>query len=327
MITLQLSDLRQVEKRFQAIRQKNILPILNFIKIESLNGSAKITKDNLDVFIIQTIPSEGNGSLLVHESTFWNFIGFASGESISISKTAKEYTLSTGGTKISNQLESIDLYPKQRVLPKTGVEFNPAQLGNLSSLILDEEIPTQRSFVFAGKGKATASDGFVGYCVDYTGPSVSLKRSMANLLPIELFEYAEVENYDYFISENVSFGFIKSEVPFFDVSKFFNLPAEEGLELDKKGLIRFNDLAIVSSKAKSTLITWSGKTLTTHDDITNNSITGEAPIEANFSYVAEQMNKLLKAIPYDTLTFIQGENKYYISSPDGGVGLIMQAAK
>lgn len=327
MITLQLSDLRNVEKRFSAIRQRNILPILNFIKIESSKGTAKITKDNLDVFIIQAIPSTGEGSLLVHESTFWNFVGFAQGESIKIEYSKKDYTISCGNTKITNQLEEITLYPVQRSLPKTGEIFDPVQLGSLSSLILEEEIPTQRSFVFAGDGKATASDGFVGYCVDYTGPKISLKKANVNLLPKQTFEYAEVENYDYFLSENVSFGFIKSEVPFFDVSRFFKLPAEEGFELDKNYLIRFNDLAIASGKSKSTVVSWEGKKLSTHDDITNNSITGEAPIEATFMFLAEQMNKLLKSIPYDTITFIPGENKYYISTPDGGVGLIMQAAK
>lgn len=335
MITLKTADLRSVQKKFQSIRQRNILPILNFIKIECDGKQATITKDNLDIFIIQTMPCTGSDKLLVYEDSFWNFINFATTQSIDINIKGNEYSLVSGQTILKNTTEDIKKFPSQRKIPNDdGITIDTNYFVGLSSIIIEEEIPTQRGFIFINEGTASGSDGYIGYCVPLSGVNkVVFKKEILSKLPHGEFKYISSENNDFFISENVIFGFVKPEISFSNISSFFKPPSEPGFMVDKTQLLKFSDMALSSSQSKATIITFevlmNKMSLRMHDEISNNTatsvldVTGEG---SEFSYVAEQMSRLLKAIPYDSLEFIPSENKYYIKAPDGSIGLIMGAA-
>src|SRR5665213_244279 len=168
-ILIKAKLLKDVQKNFQRIRQTSVLPILNFIKIEVGNGWAKVTKNSLEVFLVYKIPAEGGGTVLVQESVLWNAVSFSAAEEvIGISWDEKNYTIAAGEMKIKNQIENIQHFSvHQDPDSEKGVMVNIGDISHLASIIKDEEIKTEASYVFAGNGKAAGSDRFVGHCVDF----------------------------------------------------------------------------------------------------------------------------------------------------------------
>jgi hypothetical protein len=335
-ILIKAKNLKDVQKSFQKIRQTSVLPILNFIKIDVADGWARITKNNLEVFLEYKIPSDGKGSVLVQESVLWNVVSFSAPEEVvDIFWDEKNYTVSSGEMKIKNQVENILTYPThQEPNSDDGVLVNIDEISHLSGIIKDEEIKTEASYVFVGNGKAAGSDRFIGHCVDFSGNiKMALRREVLSTLPPEEMRVKQSDNYDFFISENYIYGFSKSEINFFDISKFFVIPESIGFMFQKKDLLKFVDLAISSSTSKINNVTLSVKDrkmyLKTHDEISGNTVTYSIGVDSptdfpEVVFVSEQLSKLLKAVKYEEITMIPDKNKSYIKLPDGSVGLIMQ---
>jgi len=340
MIIISVKHLKDLQKSFSRIKQRSLLPILNFVKIEAQGKMAKVTKNGLDTFVVYKIPADSKTkcSVLVQESVLWNVVSFSNpNDIVVISWDEKNYTVECGELKIKNITEDILHFPTtQEPGANTGTKINIGEIQQLQSIILDEEIKTEASYVFAGNGKAAGSDRFVGYCVDFTGDlKLSLRKEVLGILPPEEMEIRQSDNYDFFITENFTYGFVRSEIKFFDIQKFFVIPSElKGFDLNKKDLLKFVDLTISSSTAKEgATISFSIKGnkmhLSAEDDISGNIITSTIGISSPIdfpavSFIAERLSKLLKSIPYEELTFIPGDNKHFVKAPDGSVGLIMQ---
>ena len=65
------------------------------------------------------------------------------------------------------------------------------------------------------------------------------------------------------------------------------------------------------------------------DEISGNIITSTIGVSSQIdfptvSFIAERLSKLLKSIPYEEITMIPSDNRYFVKAPDGSVGLIMQ---
>ncbi len=335
-ILIKAKLLKDVQKNFQRIRQTSVLPILNFIKIEVGNGWAKVTKNSLEVFLVYKIPAEGSGTVLVQEGVLWNAVSFSAAEEmIDIFWDEKSYTVAVGKMKLKNQIENIQHFPAhQDPDSEKGVMVNIADISHLASIIKDEEIKTEASYVFAGNGKAAGSDRFVGHCVDFPADiKMVLRKEVLACLPAEEMEVKQSNNYDFFITEDFYYGFSKSEINFFDISKFFVVPESKGFTLNKKELLKFVDMSIASSTSKvnniELFIRGKEMHLKTYDDISGNDATHSIGVDTpgdfpEVTFVSEQLSKILKVVPYEEITMIPDKNKYYIKLPDGSVGLIMQ---
>lgn len=315
-----LANLQKFKSDAAHIKTNPIIPILGNIKFE--NGH--ITKNNLKEFIIQQC-DEVDKDFLIDEKILFNFLSVAS-DDITFTITKKKIRITDGKISVSSPTEDIINFPK--------VEADFENLQNLSEdvlsgigiasrFIIDDETQPIKSNVFVGNDHICGSDGFIAY-VNKVGdvPEIILDKTSASKIgSLPLCFYTENKSYNLFCSGKTTYGFIKPEQKFFDLSPLVKVPDEMSFQVRKESLIKFNDACITSSPAKS---------ITSKLDVQNGfmilsmkdadfSIDVDQKIEvpgksdAEFGYNPAYMNRLLKAVPDSELNFYQGPNKYFIT--------------
>lgn len=328
MFTIPMQSLRLFKTNAEKITPNQILPICSYLLFDFKDGKCAITKSGHDSFVCQTFSAEGSGKILVDEKCVFDFIKYNKGEFVTFYHSGKIVKLSCGKSTGESPIDDPVLFPTHLSPDGDGISLTPALISEVKTaakLILKEEIPTARSFVFVGGGLVAGSDAIVAYfCKSDVKAKIVLRKEVADAIPDNGCDYYSNESYDFFVSGDAILGFLKDEFPFTDMGKFTTYDSSKGFAFSKSELINFNDWADGSSPNKGVVSTWEingNEILLESKDLLVNkgvskSLEYSGKADGKFSFRAESMSKLLKTLPGEDLLFYQERDKYYITDAD-----------
>lgn len=315
---LSLTTLQKFRSDAAHIKTNPIIPILSYIKFE--NGN--IIKNNLREFIIQECDGITD-NFLIDEKILFNFLSVASGD-ISFKVTAKKITITDGNITVTSPTEDITQFPTTTANFDDLVNLNDevlSAIGIAAKFITEDETNPIKSHVFIGNDHVAASDGFIAYLNNVGSvPAMVLDKLTAQKIgSLPVCFHTQTESYNFFCSTKTTYGFIRPEQKFFDLSPMLKVPEDISFSIKKDALIKFNEACITSSPAKSITsrleIIDGVLVLTMKDADYSIDVNQRIPLEGNadtFGYNPTLMNRLLKAVPDSDLKFYQGSNKYFI---------------
>ncbi len=320
---IKVSELKSFKSNASFIKQTNILPILGYLKFDE----GCITKSNMGCFLTQEV--EGmDESFLVDEKILMNFIEFSAAPEIKITKKDKMVTITDGNSKVTCQTDDIINYPKHEK------EFNDAVvLDNdtmcaiqiASNFIMTDPQQPFKSHVFIGKGNVAGSNGFIAYISTLSNPVPEIilsKDTAAAVGRLHIASYATAGRWDVFKADKCTYGFIKPELPFFDLSVFGVYDkSEQSFVVNKTDFIRFNDMCLSSTPTKNIIASFQiqeGELKldmkdSDYDVSVSKGLSTSGEMEGSFKFMPYNMNQLLKSIPSSDITFTKGKDRYIIS--------------
>ncbi len=327
-MNFKLTDLKDFKEKSAFIKQNSIIPVLSNI----LFTKGKLIKNNLKEFIVYQL--ENDIETLIDERILMNYISTAKGD-VQITHKAKKVTITDGSIPVTSTAGNVEEYPITSLSDATFTALPEGTLDAIAMAVkfINPNVDGYASFVFCGKGMVAASDGFIGSITTIDTPTIILSKECAlAVCGLDAPEFAESDNYYFFRSENITYGFIKPEQQFIDFTPFLTYPDEKSFTLAKSELIRFNDVCVNSGQSKALSAKFAkvnGHLVMTMND-TDYAVDAGAKVVASgsevdeFKYSPALMNRLLKALPEQELTFIEGKHKYYIKGQLNYLTLIME---
>lgn len=328
MMTIPTKSLKFFKAKASKISPNKISPICSYLLFDFKDGTCTITKTNNDAFVVETFSADGEGKILVDEGSVFDFVGYNKGEFLSFEKSDNIVKLSCEKARGESPTDDPTLFPHHESPEGDGITLTPAVISEIKTaakMILVEEVPTPRSFVFVGNGLVSGSDAIVAYYYKTDiQTKIVLRKEVADAIPDNGCVYFSGASYDFFVAGDSTFGFVKDEFPFTDMNKYALYEDGKGFLMGKGELINFNDWAVASSPNKGVVSRWEIKGaemfLESKDVSVNKGVektleyTGKA--DGGFSFRAESMSKLLKNLPGEELFFFQEKDKYYITDVD-----------
>lgn len=297
------------------IKNNNIIPILNYIKF----SPGVITKDNLNQFIDYNCDAVTE-SLLIEERVLFNFLSVAKSD-INIEIKGGVITLSDGSIIVKTKAEDVNLYPKHA--SPDDLQSIPsevfASIYCAAQFISDDTTMGVKSFVFSGNDHVAGTDGFIAYIEEVKdSPDLILDKQTA--LKVGSFvdmKFCDDNKYYHFINDKASYGFIKFEQPFFDLSPLKKSGSTPTFTTSKKQWIDFNNLSMSSTLSKTTTCTFTYNhaiEMVMNDPVIDikQTLPMLGGMDGSFTYNPAHMNRLLSAVPDETLDFYQEKNKFII---------------
>lgn len=327
---LKTAFLKQFQKDSGHIVQTGVLPILDYIAIK--NGV--ITKNNIAQLVAADI--DVSEDMLIEERALFNFINNTRAEEIQVKITGNRVSLSDGQTTVTASTNNLEHFPVTPTKGFTDINLDAVQcmhIGRGAGVIeATADIPT-KTHLFIANGQLIATNGIILYVAAVDGPELVIHKNTATIIgKFQGVNFRESEKYQFVESDQVIFGFSKDECKFYDLSTFAGLDeTAPAFTLLKEELLSFNNLAAANMR---------GKTPSASMDITNGVLTLsmsepdweldierkmdiDAPDHEQFTYNFLEMNKLLKSIPDENLTFYRTHpTRYNIKGADWH-GLIM----
>ncbi len=328
-MNFKLIDLKDFKEKSAFIKQNSIIPVLSNIRFDK----GRLIKNNLKEFIVYQLNNDIE--TLIDERILMNYISTAKGD-VEITVNGKKVTITDGSIPVTSTAGNVDEYPITSLseaallsLPE-GTQDAIAMAAKFINPSADGYV----SFVFCGKGMVAASDNFIGNITPVSEvPTMILSKECAlAVCGLEDPEFAESDNYYFFRSGHVTYGFIKPEQQFIDFTPFLTYSDEKSFTLAKSELVRFNDVCVNSGQSKALSAKFAkvnGHLVMTMND-TDYAVDAGAKVVASgsevdeFKYSPALMNRLLKALPEQELTFVQGKHKYYIKGQLNYLTLIME---
>lgn len=345
MIKLKTEQVRQFKNQASGIKQNPTQPILNFLKLSSTAEECRIIKNNLLMFVIKQLDSDFASDfedMLVDSKVLFDFCENSSQEFVQLTNLGGKIHIFDGATNAYSPTDEVSKYPLNDKAESEWIEILPDVINTISiaAKVIDEDDPTNlnpRSCVFVGPEVVGGTNGFIGYfkLVNSKLPRIILSRSIAQAvgeLPIAV--YSENQSYNFFKGENILYGFVKTEMPFYDCKPFFNqADYSEGFSLNKEKFMQFNRLA--SSINTSKLISASFKPTELPNQLKLEMIDADYAscdrvieyegLATEFKFNPSYMNTLLSSLPSSDIAFFCGQKKYYITDKDRSfLALVMQ---
>lgn len=335
---IKVSDLKRFKSNASSLKVNRLLPILSYIKF----ADGEVTKNSQHSFFTQKI----NGitePFLVDEKTLMNFVDNTQSEDIDIKIKDHRVFITDGKIKISAPTEDVSIFPEPDKNVNDKFEISSELMSSIkiaSTFIFTDESEPNRSNVFVGEGVVGASNGFVAFVdkADENCPSFLISKRICNsVLSMDKVKMSQTEKFIFFESDTSMFGFIKTEYPFINFSKFlqYDKDSEKKFEVNKHEFIRFNDMAMSSTPAVvvTAKITCDNGLLkmdmndSAYERHVVSEVGVEGFIEGEFEYQPHHMNQLLRNMPGNDMTFYQSENKLFVTGEGGSTSLIMQVKK
>ncbi len=328
-MNFKLTDLKSFKEKSAFIKQNSIIPVLSNIRFDK----GRLIKNNLKEFIIYSI--NNNIETLIDERILMNYISTAKAD-IDITVKGKKVTITDGSIPVTSTAGSVDEYPITSMSEATFQRLPEGTQDAIAMAVkfINPNADGHVSFVFCGKGMVAASDNFIGNITPVPDvPTMILSKECAlAVCDLEDPEFAESDNYYFFRSENITYGFIKPEQQFIDFTPFLTYSDKKSFTLSKSELIRFNDVCVNSGQSKALSAKFAkvnGHLVMTMNDADYNvdaatKVQAEGAEVEEFRYSPSLMNRLLKALPEQELTFIESKHKYYIKGQLNYLTLIMQ---
>lgn len=322
---LQTNQLKQFKAAASAIKQNNILPILSYLKFD--NG--KITKNNLESFII--MDADFKGQMLIDEKVLMTFIDFTSEAEIEVTVKGTQVIITDGKTKVTSPTDDIKNYPVSNATENEPVELTAQVLYAIrtaSNFTIDDLTMPFKEFVFVGNSTVAASNGFTFYGVSVPEcPQITIGKDAANAVTkFESVLFSENETYQFYSAGIYSYGFIKKDVKFLDMSQWLKVPEGETATINKTEIIKFCEICISNTPGRVVIAKAAGTTLSMVDAAYSLNI--ETPVSASFDtfgFNPHYMAKMLKSLPDEQVTFTRANNKYFVTGESGFVALIMES--
>lgn len=332
IIKVSLSDLLSFKKNASFIKSFGIVPIYDYV----LFDSGKMIKSNQREFVIQE--ADFTGTFLIESRGFFSFLDYAKGNEIFFRVDDNKITISDFDTEVTLQSEDPKNFKIPDIESKEKIKLDAEVIDAIytaTKYTQDEENGTIKPFVFIGNKSVSASDAFVcyHYKTDKELPKIIINRHGAEKIgSLTDVNYVADDRYHIFESNNVIFGFIKSEVVFQDMSVFFSKERGESFYVNRKDFIAFNDACVSISPSKEVYPTFTIKNGALNllmNDVDYNidikkSISCGGTMNGRFGYIAAQMGKLLKTATDEVLTFTQSKGLYYITGESGFNALIVE---
>src|SRR5262249_12991383 len=140
------------------------------------------------------------------------------------------------------------------------------------------------------------------------------KQTINGLSAFISCDHQSNDRFDFFSDKTTRIGFLKSEIGYVDLGKYAMADSTECFTIKKQDLMAFNAWAVASTPQNYMIASWhlskEGLILTAEDTAFNVKCERTIPVSnANLSlpfsfvYNVEIMNRMLKALPSDTLIF------------------------
>lgn len=331
-VKIPMADLMSFKRNSSFIKSFGVIPIYDYV----LFDSGVMVKSNQREFVIQQ--ANFMGTFLVEERTLFNFLEYANASDILFTIDGKRVTISDGNAEVTCQTDDAENYkvPEFNSDNKMKIPANVLQaIMTAAKYCKDDENSHITPYVFIGQKSVFGADGLICYggTFDFDLPEMILSRANAEKIgTLTDVSHAENERFHVFESKGVTFGFIKHEVKFQDMSIFFNRDKGQSFSVNKKDFLLFNEACLSISPSKIVYPTFTiedGHLLMSmadrdYDIRMKKKIPCDGKMEGTFGYIAAQMVKLLKTATDEELTFTQSEKLYYITGESGFNALIVE---
>lgn len=349
MITISTADLRTFFKRTRAIKQNDILPILEYIKIEYTPTEITLTDTNEQTYAIHkmTGSAEGSGAFLVNRRILSSVIDTTKSESITIrvedgkKKDTKQVIIKDDSGPVSSPTDKIDLYSKIPEITKQDKIFLSGEVLNAIEIASNYAKKDTKSLgidplevvYLKNKGdycQVAATNLFIVYMKKIANADMDIMLYPENISFLNLFSeanYFQSDNYNFFECGETTYGFIKPVYTMPDFSVILrDLNDDQIVKIKKELIIDFCERAIKINKSGYPHCMMGdmgdNKVLFTLEDTDYETACNMVfDCEKNFDikdffFNAELMLGLIKPLPYDLLYFHAAPDKFYITSPD-----------
>jgi DNA polymerase III sliding clamp (beta) subunit (PCNA family) len=349
MIKIAIADLKQFLSRSSGIKQKGVLPILAYIKLECKGNSATLTRSNLNAFVVHEfkVKCKKNITVLLDHTILAGVVDKTKSEEITIELEAKKPDTEFGGKvlysdgEFKQRHELVD-HANFPTVPENASQdktiFNQAILESLH-LSKNNTDPKQGNPFFQyvhinpnGKGSyifGTNSTVIYYRHFDEKLPTISLDHdAVAAISKFQEVIYTENGNFDFFDTGNTLYGFIKPDFKASDISQIMKGGDDKmKFVIDKKQVLEYCQyvnrinpglLAYVffaDAGKNSIMLRYSNDEYSLSADQFYD-VEKKGTIR-DFCFNPSQMVPLLKDLPYDKLNFNLCENhNCYITSED-----------
>ena len=318
-MNLKVSELRAFQKMASPLKGHNILPILEYIKLED----GKATKSVLTSFV-QFECSGIDKPILVDEKLLGVKLSNPAADFLNITQKGNKVTITD--TKIPTTFQVPELVNFPAIPEPTSERFPISEnfmkvLGRAQyfPLKMDETNTSWMSFIMVGNGHICASNGIIFFSepIDEEFELVLDNRHAQLISKLQIKEYAYSDNYMFFYTDNAVIGFSKQEIKYINVINYGKITSDkEEFNISASDMQQFNSECAQSSKIP--FVTLQGGKMFMNDkdmDITLEQNIENLTPSAPFTYNAEHMNRLLTAIDAEDIHFFKGQNFYWIKTP------------
>jgi DNA polymerase III sliding clamp (beta) subunit (PCNA family) len=261
MITIAISELKKFLHNSKYIKDRGVLPILSYVKLQCHGEVASLTKSNLNSFVVTEIDAHFNEdyTILIEEKSLAGCVNFSKGEEVKISIEGKNVIMDDGETITKCQAADIKTFPSVE-FPEDPKKYR-LDTEVISSLTLanghtlaggEKGLLDWKYFVHIielNKKKCVAgANGPISYFKYFKGdlPTFSLESDVVTIISrFPELEYFSSDRYNYFTCLDTTFGFIKAEIklPELDsvISKF---KSNDSFVVNRKEVIRLCEAAM-----------------------------------------------------------------------------------
>lgn len=264
MISIDVKQLKKFLSAAKNIKNRNIMPLLDYVKLECKGAVATLTKTNLDAFVVFEIEAafDKDETILIDEHTLNSSVSYANGNILNISVVGKKVFIDDGVGKNWCSYENATLFPKIESnddLKKTTLSTEIISALSIARNHTKQtpEMTEWQCFVQVAKvGKKIligASNDFIMYLkfVDGDLPPMILSPEVINA--IADLPYADVsssEKFDFFESVGVTYAFRQSASVRPELNYLWKkLIPENYFSVCRKSLLRFCEKVIGMNKS------------------------------------------------------------------------------
>lgn len=344
MPKLRTKDILDFRNDSGKIKPNEVFPILSYLKIEFKENYCCLTKNGLSSFVKKNIPADcksEDGTILVDELKLFNFAEAISTDSFEITSIDNKIKLKAS-LKATLATDDLAKFPINDIIPSEWHKLYIEHLMTIGTCVAFIEETSEKSMhlkthIFCKNNTIVASNGNIAFYKKVTDPipEMIIRREVGQAISgFQGAEYASNDSYDFFRSENLLYGFSKSESKFYDLSTLGKIESnDKSFAINKDELIKYNNACIKSTNSKIINTIFRAKSSTELELIFNDPDSGVDEFlgtveikdgSGEFKYNPQIMNNLLLSIPATICYFYPGKNKYYVTDElQSFVSLIM----
>lgn len=319
-MNIQTLHLRAFQRLSSHIETSGVSPASDCLKF----GNGTITKNAHSAFVIFDCP-DATESVLVPEHILASLLKETVSDFINISVNKKQVIVTDGRDKIPFGLIDMKEYSEP---PKVLSDKVPVSSDFLSIIgrcaetcapFKDEA--NLYMFVHIGDNMAASGDGFMGvsFPVEEDVKMVLKGKTASFVSKMDVKAVSESKGHYFFYGDDFVMGFSKHEIGFFEMGKKISqAPKERTFSISSTDLMSFNHLALALTKtwAHVTIFTGKFEMTDTIREIESSREYAVITIPEPFTFHAESMNRIIKALDVEDLDFYHSERSYFIKGPD-----------
>lgn len=320
-MNIPVATLKKYQKLSAHVRSNGILPIHKYLRF----GEGHICKNVGHSFVTMAYDAEAVNDpvILVSEDDLYPLLGSTVSSFISINIVKGKVELNDGRDRFLLQQQD----KKTFINPPTAdgepiplsEEFIKAMAAAANFAIPVKDGPEYYNYVHIGEGAICAGEGFVVYHYPIEEPvKIVLLNYVAEAISVFKIEsFLESENYYFFYNGEVTFGYVKPTISWFDIRKLFQQKREHIFTVGSSDLLSFNNLTM--KLTQNPIVTLSNGKMEMDDVLLDKHHEREVPglkVPSPFTYNPTRMNVVLKSIDVEELDFAESAPAYYISSKE-----------